>query len=291
MDGRGAGRGRLREALFPIYGKGEMVKFFTLGGIQFFIIFVLTLTRDMKDTLIVTTCGAEAISFLKVYGVLPSATAFMLGYSKLSTMVSKRTLFYTTASPFFVFYLIFALLVYPRTDTLHPTVALGSYPEGLSYLVKIFNNWTYALFYVVSELYSSVSIGVLFWQFANDIVPVKQAKRFYPLFGQLSSLAPVVAGQCVVRFATSSTFTYTLRLLTVRLRGVAIFGLYEASNALVTRERTKAALALEGADTGSPSKKPKLGLLDSFKVLGKSKYLGYLSTLVLGYGLAINMTE
>lgn len=44
-----------------------------------------------------------------------------------------------------------------------------------------------------------VSIGVLFWQFANDIVPVKQAKRFYPLFGQLSSLAPVVAGICVVR--------------------------------------------------------------------------------------------
>lgn len=47
---------------------------------------------------------------------------------------------------------------------------------------------------------TQVSIGVLFWQFANDVVPVKQAKRFYPLFGQLSSLAPVVAGLCVVRF-------------------------------------------------------------------------------------------
>lgn len=41
---------------------------------------------------------------------------------------------------------------------------------------------------------------MLFWQFANDIVPVAQAKRFYPLFGQMSSLAPVVAGLCVVRF-------------------------------------------------------------------------------------------
>lgn len=38
-------------------------------------------------------------------------------------------------------------------------------------------------------------------------------------------------------------------------------------------------------------KKPKLGLLESFRVLGKSKYLGYLATLVLGYGLCINMTE
>ncbi len=46
---------------------------------------------------------------------------------------------------------------------------------------------------------------MLFWQFANDIVPVAQAKRFYPLFGQMSSLAPVVAGLCVVRFTGASS--------------------------------------------------------------------------------------
>lgn len=50
-----------------------------------------------------------------------------------------------------------------------------------------------------------VSIGVLFWQFANDIVPVAQAKRFYPMFGQMSSLAPVVAGLCVVRFTSAAS--------------------------------------------------------------------------------------
>lgn len=38
-------------------------------------------------------------------------------------------------------------------------------------------------------------------------------------------------------------------------------------------------------------KKPKLGLKESFRVLGKSKYLGFLATLVLGYGLCIAMTE
>lgn len=61
-----AGGGRLRDALFPIYGGREVGKFLALAGIQFFIIFVLTLTRDLKDTLIITSCGAEAISFLKV---------------------------------------------------------------------------------------------------------------------------------------------------------------------------------------------------------------------------------
>lgn len=67
---KGTSLGRLRDAVFPIYGGRETGKFLALGGIQFFIIFVLTLTRDLKDTLIITSCGAEAISFLKVSGGL-----------------------------------------------------------------------------------------------------------------------------------------------------------------------------------------------------------------------------
>jgi TLC ATP/ADP transporter len=62
----GTTHGRLRNAIFPVFGKDELNKFFALGGIKFFIIFVLTLTRDLKDTLVVTSCGAESISFLKV---------------------------------------------------------------------------------------------------------------------------------------------------------------------------------------------------------------------------------
>lgn len=58
-------KNKLREALFPIYGR-NVTKFFLMGAIKFFIIMVLTLTRDMKDTMVVTQCGAEAIAFLKV---------------------------------------------------------------------------------------------------------------------------------------------------------------------------------------------------------------------------------
>lgn len=56
---------RLRNTLFPIYGD-EVKKFFLIGSIKFFVIMALTLTRDNKDTMVVTTCGAEAIAFLKV---------------------------------------------------------------------------------------------------------------------------------------------------------------------------------------------------------------------------------
>jgi AAA family ATP:ADP antiporter len=57
---------KLRRTIFPIYGKQETIKFLLIGSIKFFIIMALTLTRDTKDTLVVTQCGAEAIAFLKV---------------------------------------------------------------------------------------------------------------------------------------------------------------------------------------------------------------------------------
>ena len=56
---------KFRAAVFPIYG-AEVKKFLLMGSIKFFVIMALTLTRDTKDTLVVTQCGAEAIAFLKV---------------------------------------------------------------------------------------------------------------------------------------------------------------------------------------------------------------------------------
>ena len=55
----------MRNTLFPIHGE-EIKKFLLIGSIKFFVIMALTLTRDNKDTMVVTECGAEAIAFLKV---------------------------------------------------------------------------------------------------------------------------------------------------------------------------------------------------------------------------------
>ena len=99
---------------------------------------------------------------IQVYGVLPAATLFMLGYSKVSTLLSKRALFHATALPFFAFYLFFKLVMYPMRASLHPSEAavevFAGLPEGMSYVVNLYRNWTFALFYVVSELYSSVRV-------------------------------------------------------------------------------------------------------------------------------------
>lgn len=96
--------------LFPVYPK-EITKFLSLSLMMFWAIFVFTLSRDTKDTLIVTSCGAEAIAFLKVYGVVPAATLFMLLYSKLSTILSSKVTYLYLLFTYIFFFLILTILL------------------------------------------------------------------------------------------------------------------------------------------------------------------------------------
>jgi AAA family ATP:ADP antiporter len=270
---------------------------------KFFIILALTLTRDSKDTLVVTQCGAEAIAFLKIYGVLPAATAFIALYSHLSNILSKKTLFYVSCVPFFVFFGLFDLFIYPNTDYLHPSLETvqalipgGAKSGAMAVLASIASHWTSALFYIMAEIYSSVSVGLLFWQFANDVVSVEQAKRFYPLFAQMSGLAPVLAGQYVVRYASrAGDFGDSMHRVTALLTfaGIMICVFYRLATSYV--ERTESVVAASDIGDGGvvkpKKKKPKMSMGESAKFLANSQYLRLIAMLVLGYGLSINFTE
>jgi len=97
-----------RAFLWPIHSH-ELKKLIPMLLLFFFILFNYTVLRDTKDTLIVTAkgSGAEAIPFLKVYGVLPFAILFMIIYAKLSNKLSKPALFYSVVSTFIVFFAAF----------------------------------------------------------------------------------------------------------------------------------------------------------------------------------------
>mmetsp|Transcript_32158 Transcript_32158/g.48565 ORF Transcript_32158/g.48565 Transcript_32158/m.48565 type:complete len:569 (-) Transcript_32158:1513-3219(-) len=290
------GGSAIRNALFPIHGKEEVTKFLLIGSIKFFVILALTLTRDNKDTMVVTECGAEAIAFLKIYGVLPAATLFIALYSKMATLLEKKTLFYATCIPFFAFFFIFDAIIYPNRHSIQPSLAtvhsmfrMESDAKGASVIfAKLFANWTSALFYVVAEVYSSVSVGILFWQFANDVVSVQQAKRFYPLFAQMSGLAPILAGQYVVRYASQAdNFEESLHRLTrmVTFAGVMICSFYKWANDFLERNNTITGVVQK------KKKKAKMTMSESTRFLASSEYLRLIAALVLGYGLSINFTD
>ena len=186
--------GKLRAFFWPVYSY-ELKKLIPMFLLFFFILFNYTVLRDTKDTLIVTApnSGAEAIPFLKVYGVLPGAILFMFIYAKLSNTLSKPALFYTTVTPFILFFVLFALCIYPYREHLHPHAFCDRLqtllPDGFMGLIALIRNWTFSLFYILSELWGSVCLTLLFWGFANDITKVSESKRFYNLFGLGANLS------------------------------------------------------------------------------------------------------
>lgn len=295
--------GKLRSFLWPVHNY-ELKKLLPMLFLFFCILFNYTVLRDTKDTLIMTApkSGAEAIPFLKVYGVLPFAILFMLLYSKLSNVLSKKKLFYTAVAPFVVFFALFALVIYPNREALHPHAFcdfLQSHlPAGFMGLISIFRNWTYSLFYIMAELWGSVCISLLFWGFANDITKVSESKRFYSLFGLGANFSLILAGSYIAwasrperALGLSITDTWQVSLYwlmsAVAISGLLVMGTYWWINKYVLTD-PRFYVASEKKQKKS---KPKLSMKDSIKFITSSKYLGLITMLVIGYGMCINLIE
>lgn len=77
---------------------------------------------------------------------------------------------------------------------------------------------------------------------------------------------------------------FLLKCARVLQCGVPSFDADEALKSPKERRRKQRKLAKEKA-------KQKMGLLDSFRFLSKSKYLGYVGLIVISYGLSMEFTE
>ncbi|KAG6494658.1 plastidic ATP/ADP-transporter-like [Zingiber officinale] len=276
-------------------------KIVPLGMMFFCILFNYTILRDTKDVLVVTAKGssAEIIPFLKTWVNLPMAVGFMLLYTKLSNVLSKEALFYTVIMPFIAFFGAFAFLLYPMRDAIHPTALADRLLAALgpSFLgpVAILRIWSFCLFYVMAELWGSVVISVLFWGFANQITTVEEAKEFYPLFGLGANIALIFSGRTVKFFSNMRKnlgpgvdgWAISLKgmMSIVVLLGLVICGIYWGVNKFVVNDpsipRTER----------KKKEKPKLGMNESLKVLLSSRYVRDLATLVVAYGISINLVE
>ncbi|CAL9215125.1 unnamed protein product [Arabidopsis halleri] len=272
-------------------------KIVPLGLMFFCILFNYTILRDTKDVLVVTAKGssAEIIPFLKTWVNLPMAIGFMLLYTKLSNVLSKKALFYTVIVPFIVYFGAFGFVMYPLSNLIHPEAladkllaTLGPRFMGPLAIMRI---WSFCLFYVMAELWGSVVVSVLFWGFANQITTVDEAKKFYPLFGLGANVALIFSGRTVKYFSNMRKnlgpgvdgWAVSLKAMMsiVVGMGLAICFLYWWVNRYVplpTRSKKKKV-------------KPQMGTMESLKFLVSSPYIRDLATLVVAYGISINLVE
>jgi len=292
--------GKWRSFFWPVHGF-ELKKLLPMFLMFFFISFNYTILRDTKDTLIVTAAGAEALPFLKSFGVVPAAIIFMIIYSKLSNVLSRENLFYVTLAPFIVFFGLFAYFMYPAREALMPVESAAwmrqFLPGGWIGLAAAYENWMYSIFYILAELWGSVVLSLLFWGFANQITRVTEAKRFYSLFGLGANLALLVSGPAIVYVsdirktlpadvdAWQISLNYLMTMVVIA--GLAVMAIYWWINRNVLTDTR----FYEPAAVNPKKKKTKMSLGDSFKFIFTSKYILCLAMLVIAYGICINLVE
>ncbi|GAB4189433.1 MAG: NTP/NDP exchange transporter Npt1 [Simkaniaceae bacterium] len=209
---------------------------------------------------------------------------------------------------FLSFYVLFAFVLYPLQDILHPNGIAdrleAALPHGFHGLIAIFRNWTFTLFYVMSELWGTAIMTVLFWGFANEVTSVEEAKRYYGILGVGANLSTIVAGIMSVMSANilsyevfkkfPSLFSFNDEwgqcLATIVLI-VTVFGLlsmlvfYWMNKKVFFQNYEQASLSPD------PKKNIKMGLKKNFSYLAKSKYLICIAIIVIMYNISINMIE
>lgn len=274
---------------------------------MFCVLFNYTLLRNIKDTLVVTAPvgGAEVIPFLKICGVMPCSILFFFGYVKLSNVLNRETLFYTCVTAFLAFFWLFAFILYPNQGILHPSldwiISVQQIYPNFKYFISLYGIWSYALFYIFAELWGSIVLTLLFWQFANEITRINEAKRFYALFGLLGSVALICSGALgewiadtgsvkvpVLTYdAWEANIPYLLSI--IFMSGIGLIGIYWWMNRYVL---TSPFYYDAAKSVGThKEKRPKLSVRDSLRHLFSSKYLGCIALLVICYGVTSNIIE
>ncbi|MBQ7552651.1 MAG: NTP/NDP exchange transporter [Rickettsiales bacterium] len=282
--------GKLRSFLFPIHAK-EFKKFFAFAGIMFCMIMNYTLLRNMKDVLVVNAAGAGVITFLKTYCVTPAAILFFMLFVKLSNKFSRENLFYVIIIPFLAYFLIFGFIINPNFDFFHPSKETidalhASHPHSKGFMdLGIY--WSYSLFYILAELWGSVGIQILFWQFVNQVVSMEQSKRFFPMFVVFSNVSLILVGVVTKLLQMIPDWDVVVKVEMVIVLCIGLFAMF--CNFMLNRKILPLEEPLDASQKKAKKKKP--GLIESFKIIFTSKHLGFIALLVICYGISINLLE
>ncbi len=293
----------LRAYIWPVTRK-EAKKVLPLALMMFFVLFNYTILRDIKDVLVLTAhgCGSESFSFLKAWGTLPCVIILMACYGKLSTTLSKPVLFRSTVLFFFGVFATLGYVVFPNADLLYASpewidkMAIA-YPRA-RHIVALIGNWGLSLFYIFSELWGSVGISVIFWQLANEITRVREAKRMYPLFGLVGNFGLMISGPLLIILTRMHShisveegkwpkiLNWVFLSLSIAFCVILYLHNWIQKNVLTDKE------LYNPEEIGAKKKKKvKLGFIEGLRIILTSKYLGFIALLIFGYNMTISFVD
>ncbi|MDR1666063.1 MAG: NTP/NDP exchange transporter [Puniceicoccales bacterium] len=291
-----------RKKWLPFTHLYELKKIVPLGMILFIFIFNFHCLKNIKDTLVVTGIGAEALPFIKLFFMPLAALLAVFVYTKASDIWGQQTFFCMMVGTFLLFFGIFALWLYPHRDWLHPDPEMiqrwqEMYPL-LRWPLGLLGQWIYILFLVFSELWGGILL-LFFWQFANQTTSMMEAKRLYPLLSLVGQSSVIFSG--FFGWKASDTLgkvplgqdpwyasLCTITSLVLALGLVAIGCFYWFYRYVLVDMRLYNKSYAPGALN---PRRPRMGLWKSLKLAVASRHIGMIALLVLCCEISIVLIE
>jgi AAA family ATP:ADP antiporter len=194
--------------------KYERLKLLYLTIAFFCVIGAYTVTKELKDTILLATLGGKQyIPWVKWAVMFALAPAILL-YSKLVDSMRRYQLLVLYSIVFAVLNLVFAYFIG------HPRIGIGN-TDTHGY------RWLGWLFYLFVESYSPFVVSV-FWAFANSVNSPESAKNNYGFMTAGSKLGGIIAAGAAWSWFSYSTasdiFNHQLALVcsSVFLLGVPV---------------------------------------------------------------------
>lgn len=194
------------------FNKGDVFSVFDLKSLSKFQLFLLGamgilfeisngIFDNMTDTQFVNQVGAEGISFMRLFLLMP--LIFLTSYLYKTLMYSNRKeiVFYLFMIFFAGALLVYKFILYPFSAILEMDSETASrwamHMPFLRVPILVGGKWVTSLFMCLYMVYSRVIFGLILWKIADDIVFNK--KTLFPLVSVVVVCGNLL-GSVVVRF-------------------------------------------------------------------------------------------
>jgi len=256
--------------------------------IIFIILFITSLLKAIKNSIIVIQFGPEVISAVRLYGVLPSIFLFTFLYNKLLDHFSRTQIYFLLNTAFIAFFIVFGVFLYPKMVSFTiSNLFLTEISTIFKYHIIMLYYWPYTVFYILAELWPSIMLTLMFWQIANQIYSVEEAKTYYPLLA-LSGEIGAATGGMAITFITSSytgnNWEDSIRYFSFL---ILVSGLLIGLLSYLLINRLIGAIIVDG----NRRVIPQAGIFDNIKYLLLSKHIRFIAIILVCYGITINIFE
>jgi ATP:ADP antiporter, AAA family len=266
----GAAKRQLLKIYRRLYGDKlppeEMLRTLCLATTLFFMIGGYWLLRSLKDTVLMTLCGYQAIPKAKILSVFVVLGVVSVYNHLLDSDIPKHQLFYVFGMFYFCLFTAISFML------MDPVIGLPNKQQSEARVL----GW---ISYCAIESFGSVMVS-LFWSFANSNISLETAKASYGVMVAFAQLGSITGPAIINLYAEEWGITtcYLLGAVAMLLLQGTMFLYIRTYGTAEQRASDEAAAKAGNVKTieekaGPPKKKERAGILEGLKLFWKYNYV------------------